>query len=294
MQSFDDRLLRVGVEVKDQLRWYEGLQIKATISKLSSSTQNEATVEITNIAKEYRDYILTETTPFNANRVRKKIIIEAGRASYGYHRLFVGDITETNVTQPPDIGIQIKAKSGQWDKGNIVSKSTAAQTAMSVLAASIAKDMGLSLVFEATDKNISNYYFVGAAIKQVEKLAEMGRVNAYVDDNNLVVKDTGEPLKQTTQVLSMASGLIGLPQGSEQGVKVTYLFEPSTRLGGKLTLKSEINPGLNGDYVIYKLGYELTNRDEPFYVTAECTLQGRGQPAKGAKSKIKAKVAKAK
>lgn len=289
MQSFDARLLRVGVEVKDQLRWYEGLQIKASVTKLASSTQNEATVEITNIAKEVRDYIMTETTPFNANRVRKRIIVEAGRASYGYHRLFVGDITEVQISQPPDISIQIKAKSSQWEKGNVVSKSTAAQTRMSVLAASIAKDMGLSLIFEATDKNISNYYFVGAAIKQVEKLAEMGRVNAYVDDNNLIVKDTGEPLKQVTRVLSMESGLIGIPQGSEQGVKVTYLFEPTTRLGGGLTLKSFSNPGLDGEYIIYKLGYELSNRDEPFYVTAEASLKGRGQPVKNSKSKAKAK-----
>lgn len=292
MQTFDARLLRIGVEVKDQLRWYEGLQIKASISKLANPTQNEATIEITNIAKEVRDYIVSETTPFNANRVRKRVIIEAGRASYGYHRLFIGDITETNATQPPDIAVKIKAKSSQWDKGNIVSKSTAAQTSMSVLAGGIAKDMGLSLIFEATDKNISNYYFVGAAIKQVEKLAEMGNVNAYIDDNNLIVKDIGEALRQSTHVLSMDSGLIGIPQSSEQGVKVTYLFEPTTRLGGQLTLQSYLNPGLDGDYVIYKLGYELSNRDEPFYITAETYLKGRNQPTKNAKSKVKAKVSK--
>lgn len=286
MDSFDARLLRVGVEVKDQLRWYEGLQINASITKTATATQNEATVKITNIAKEFRDYILTETTPFNTNRVRKRIIIEAGRASYGYHRLFTGDITEAEASQPPDIAVTLKAKASQWDKGNIVSKSTAAQTRMSVLAASIAADMGLSLVFEATDKNISNYYFVGSAIKQVEKLAEMGQVNAYVDDDSLVVKDRGAALAQRTHILSMESGMIGTPQGSEQGVKVAYLFEPSSRLGGQLTLRSMLNPGLDGDYIIYKLNYELSNRDEPFYVSAEATLKGRGMPA-GKKTKAK-------
>ena len=43
-----------------------------------------------------RNYILTETSPFNKNKTPKKLIIEAGRVSTGTARLFVGDITASS------------------------------------------------------------------------------------------------------------------------------------------------------------------------------------------------------
>lgn len=287
--SFDDRLLRVGVEVQNQIRWYEGLQIAAQISKAAGPTQNDSTVRITNINKETRDYILTETTPFNENRVRKRLIVEAGRKSTGYFRLFEGDIVSVTASQPPDIMLTFKAKTGQWDKGNIVSKSNAAQTQLSVIAADAAKSMGLSLVFEATDKQIGSYYFVGAASKQVDKLAEAGGVTAYVDDGNLIVKDMGEPLRQTSHVLSLETGLIGIPEPSEQGIKCRYMLDPSSKLGGEFTLKSVMNPGLDGEYIIYKLAYEVSNRDEPFYTIVEAYKKGRNKPPAKGTSKVKGK-----
>src|SRR5574340_62173 len=104
MTVIDQRILRVGIEVSGEIQWYEGLRITASGSKVVSDTQNECDVTIYNLSRAVRNYILTETSPFNKNRTPKKLIIEAGRVSTGTARLFVGDITSSSPTQPPDIG----------------------------------------------------------------------------------------------------------------------------------------------------------------------------------------------
>jgi len=272
--ALDQRIVRVGIEVNGQLRMYDGLWVSATGTKFANPLQNECEVKIANLAKEVRDFILTETSPFNANRTPKRLVVEAGRQSTGTFRVFEGDITEASPSQAPDIVLTIKAKTGQFAKGTIVSKSEAPLVLLSKVAGGVASDLALSLVFEAKDRNISNYSFTGAALKQVEKLSQAGNVNAYIDDAKLVVKDYNAPLQGVTHTLSEASGLIGIPEITEQGVRVRYLLDPKAQLGGELRLESKLNPAASGDYVIFALSFEISNRDVQFYTIAECKRKG--------------------
>lgn len=274
MASLDPRILRIGVEVNGQLRTYDNLWMTATGTKFANPLQNECEVRITNLSREVRDYLLTETSPFNQNKTPKRIIIDAGRVSTGTFRLFEGDIVECQPTQAPDITLILKAKTGNFSKGKIVAKSQAAQTKLSRIAQEVAGDLNLSLQFEAQDKNIANYSFNGAALKQVDKLSEAGAVNAFVDDKVLVVKDYNVPLRNVSHVLSAETGLVGLPELTEQGIKVKYMLEPKTRLGGLLTVRSVVNPAVSGEYVTYKLGFEVANRDTPFYWIVEAKRRG--------------------
>jgi len=274
MPSFDPRILRIGIEVDGQLRTYDGLWATANIQKFANPLQNEAEVKIANLSRDVRDYLLTETSPFNQSKKPRRIIVEAGRDSIGAFRIFSGDITECSPSQPPDITLTIKAKTKQADKGLVVSVSQGAQEKLSVIAKGVAASLGLSLVFEAQDKMVSNYSFTGGALKQVSKLGDTGNVNAYVDDDRLIVKDYNVPLAQATHVLSKSSGLVGIPETTEQGVKVKYLLDPRSQLGGELELETEIYKAINGKYVIYKLSYELASRDTAWYCVAECKRKG--------------------
>ena len=274
MADLDLRLLRVGIEVSGEIRLYDGLWVSASGTKFANPLQNEAEVRISNLAKDVRDYLLTETSPFNANKTPKRIFVEAGRVSTGYFRLFEGDITECVPSQAPDITLTLKAKTKQFSKGDIVAKSEAAQAPLSRIAQNAASTLGLSLIFEATDKNISNYNFTGSALKEVEKISDVGGVNAYVDDTVLVVKNYNAPLRQAAHTLSESTGMIGQPELTEQGVRVSFLLDPNAKLGGELVLESKTNPAVSGRYVIYKLSFDVTNRDNAFYSIAECKRLG--------------------
>lgn len=271
MEALDPRLVRVGIQIgSNSVKWYDKLAITASGTKYGNSNQNECEVSITNMDKATRDYILTETSPFNKNRTTKKLIVEAGRVSYGLSRIFVGDITNCTITQPPDITLKLKALTGNHQSGNVIGRNQAATASLKQISKGVADDLGLSLDFQATDKSISNYSFSGGALKQVNKLGETGLVDAYVDDDTLVVKDMNVPLTGKLRVLNLDTGMIGIPELTEHGIAVKFLLDNQTTLGSALDITSILNPSLNGQYVIYKLGFDIANRDTPFYFTAEC------------------------
>lgn len=271
MTVIDQRILRVGIEVSGQINWYEGLAITASGSKSVSDTQNTCDVTITNLSRDVRNYILTETSPFNKNRTPKKLIVEAGRVSTGTARLFVGNITRSSPTQPPDIGLDLTAQTGAFKKGELVARSAAAKDQLSAIAGRVGQDLEASVVFEAQDKLIANYSFNGGALRQVNALAEAGGVDAYLDDETLVVKDRGKPLKNRVKIIDNTTGMIGIPEATERGVSVKILFDLQTELGNQIDLTSELNPALNGSYTIYKVDFDLASRDTPWYLNLEAS-----------------------
>lgn len=269
MAELDPRLMRVGIEIDGRIKWYaQDFAITASGTKYANPLQNECEVKITNVDKATRDYLLTETSPLNKNRTPKKLMVEAGRVSTGLALVYEGDITSAVGSQPPDIQVTIKAKTGDFQKGNVISRSNA-QTPLSNIAQNVANDLGLKLDFQAKEKQIANYSHSGAALKQVDRLGTTGAVNAYINNGTLVVKDLNIPLQGRTRVLNIDTGMIGIPEFTEQGIKVKMLFDNQTDLGYGLDITSIMNPAANGIYSVYKMQFELTSRDTPFYLIAE-------------------------
>lgn len=267
--AVDLRLLRIGIEVNGELRYYDDLAITASGQKFANAKQGECNITIANLRKDVRDFILTESSPFNRNRSRKSVIVEAGRASYGTSIVYRGDIERATVSQAPDNIITLKCLTGQFMKGSIVGISGASSEALSSLSQRVANANDLLLRFEGTEKQVANYSFTGSALKSINELSLAANSDAYVDDNELVVKDFDKPIVGSTIVLSKDSGMVGIPQLTEQGVTVTFFYTPAARLGGQIDLTSDQYPAVNGRYVIYKLKFNLANRDTPFYYIAE-------------------------
>lgn len=276
MADLDRRIIQVELEVPGGKKRYEGMAVEFTVTKTAGTVMNEAEIKIANLAKDVRDYLVTETSPLRRPRQRKSIALFAGYESMGVTRRFVGDITSATVSQPPDIWLTMKARTGAFSKGNILSRSAPARSNLSVLAGNVARDLGLVLEFEATDKGIANYSFTGSALHQVNKLADAGLVDAFVDDDRLVVKDRGKGLTGRRRKLSRATGMIGLPEVDEKGVKVKMLLDPYTTLGSEIEIESELNPAANGVFTIYKMRENCALRNTQFYLEVEASRRGLG------------------
>lgn len=278
--TLDPRMIRVGIEVDGEVKVYdETFDVTVSGEKFASAQQNTCEITISNLTKSARNYILTETSPFNANRTPKRLYVDAGRVSTGLSRLFVGEIVSSTPSQPPDIALTIKALTGNYAKGLVIARSGLTQEPLAAIAGRVAADLGLKLDFLATDKQIGNWSFNGPALRQVNNLELAGGVDAYIDDTTLIIKDRGDPLPERTKVLSSASGMVGVPEATERGVRVSFFLDQDTVLGGALELESELNPPLTGNYTIFKLGFEAASRDTPFYWTAEASRNGYTPPA---------------
>lgn len=269
--QLDLRRIRIGIEILGRINWYEGLRVKVSGTKYANPTQNDCTVTVTGLNMATRDFLLTETSPFNQNRTPKRLIVEVGRVDTGLFQLFVGDIVSAEPGPPPELDLTIKAKTQNAQSGNVISTSAGALIALSELAKRVASDLGLSLDFQAQEKNISNYTHSGSALAQVKRLQEMGGVSAFIDDNLLIVKDASSALANRVRVLSKDTGMVGIPKGTERGVNVQFLIDPETALGGALRIQSELNKALNGDYIIEQLAFDAQSHDTPFFYTAQAT-----------------------
>ncbi|MDY4380338.1 hypothetical protein SOV92_21460 [Pectobacterium brasiliense] len=277
MNEIDPRLIRCEIEIDGRMHIFTDLYISATGSKTANTLQNECTIKIGNLKKTTRDYLITETSPYNWPRKRKRVVLYAGRRSYGTFKMFEGDIIGCTPSQPPDVMLTMKARTGVFFMTDMISGSYASTVPLTKIAGDTAASMDLTLDFQAQDKQVSNYNYTGAKLKQVDRLATAGSYNAYIDDDRLVVKNRDEPLKNSSVSLNKHSGLIGIPEVTEQGIKVKYLLDPSSRPGARLTIESDMNPAANGTFVIFKLDFDISNRDTPWYHTAECRREGMWQ-----------------
>lgn len=275
MSKVDPRRIRIGIEVSGRINWYEGegMYIRVTGTKYANALKNDATAVIKGLSEPVRDFILTETSPFNSNKSPKRLMVEVGRVSTGLFRIFTGDITSADPSSPPDVDINIKAKTQSTQDGNVIAVQGSEKASLSSISQRVADELGVGLEFQATDKLIANFSFTGAALKMVNLLQDAGGVRAFVDDETLIVKDRDKAVLGRLKVLNMNSGLVGIPKGTEKGVDVTFLIDSESLLGGMLQLESKFNKALNGNYIIDQLKFDVSTHDDPFFYTATCTRQ---------------------
>lgn len=272
--SFDPRIVKLSIEVNGKIKTYQDLFISAVGVKYGNPLQNEAEITIYNLDRETQDYILSETTPYNSNFTPKSVILEAGRESYGTTVIYYGNIIMVNPTQPPDIGIILRCLTGNFLKSTILTRTQPGTIPLETIANAIAEDIQVSLEFQATNKMIANHNYSGSALQQLEVLASYGLLNVFVDDDKMVVKNANDILQGNLRDLSSSTGLIGIPEFIERGVRVKFFIDNKTRLGGGINLRSELYPAVNGVYVIYQLAFVITNRLTPFYYIADCAWVG--------------------
>jgi len=272
--SLDERLVTLSIEVNGKIKTYQDLYIAASGVKYANPLQNEAEIVIYNLDKATQDYILTETSLYNANFSPKAIILKAGRKSYGTSVIYRGNIVYSSVSQPPDVGVTLKCLTGNFLKAGIIARNQPGLATVEQISRAIAQDTGLRLEFLALDKEVSNYAYAGDALGQVVALAALGQINAFVDDDTLVVKNVNGFRNGPVRQLSAATGMIGIPQFTERGVRVKFFIDNKTVLGGALQVQSDIYPAANGIYVIYQLAFQVTNRQVPFYYIADCARIG--------------------
>jgi hypothetical protein len=266
--ELDPRLLEVTIQVGNDFKTYSNLYIQASGTKYANSLQNECEVQIWNLDRNTQNQIITEANPSNLNRVPKILIIRAGRKSYGVTQIYSGNIVTAIPGSPPDISLNLKCQSGLFLNGQISSVSLP-QTNFKQICQNVATGLNSALNFQANDKTISNYNFSGAIGKQVDLLGKLGDADAFVDDDVLVIKNRNQPLPGRVKLVSIGTGMLDKPELTVFGIKVKYLLDNQTQLGGVIQVRSITNPTANGDYTIYKLSFSVANRDTPFYYIAE-------------------------
>lgn len=276
--AFDPRLVEVSIVLPTgTINLGSGCEIYASGKKYASALMNECHVNIFNLSRDVRNNILSQTSPLKLGQNQTVMLtLDVGRESTGAFRFFEGNVVSANVSQPPDIGIALTSLTANFAAGVVSGVAQSATVPLSKIAKDIALRQGLDLYFQVKeDKMIDNYTHNGSISKEIGKLNVMGNVVAFVDNNTLVVIDSNTPIDTSPVIISASTGMVGVPQVTEYGVLVKMMINNAIKLGGPVTVKSDINPTANGDYFVTSIDFEIASREQPFWYVLGCQTTSR-------------------
>lgn len=282
----DERICYIQIQTPDGDKEIHNLAIKGRITRKLSETGSNCDISIANLSREDVEYLTTYTSPYVDQSKKKKINVYAGYKSTGVGMIFSGDIYSALPAGLPDTWLNIKAKTNYFEQQNIITISGGISTTKD-LALTIAGELGYELNWQSkSQKVIDAFNFSGARAKLLNKLNQLDNFRAFIDNNILhcIDKDEEPPETKnqtnnnssqigsstkesgTIKIITQNSGLIGIPQPDEYGVKIKVLLDPSIALGDWFKLESLRLPIVNGFYQVYEMTYDFATREPQYYL----------------------------
>lgn len=279
----DKRICYVQIQTPSGDKEIHNIALKGKITCKMSETGSTSKISIANLSREDVEYLTTYTSPYIDQSKRKRINIFAGYESTGVGQIFSGDIYSALPDGLPDTWLNIEAKTEYYNQQDIITFQHS-NISTKNLAQNIASELKVDLVWRSSStKTIDCFNFAGAKAKLIDRLNKVAFVRAFVQNNTLFVVDTNEepPIETETKkevkgsskktpgtikLISAESGMIGLPQPDEQGIKVKVLLDPALKLADWIKVESQQLPIVNGLYQIYEMSYDFATRDPQYYI----------------------------
>ena len=243
---------------KKELKRLDGLAIKGRVSRQAGSTTATAKISIANLTQSDLTYLTTYTSPYVKPKTKKMINIYAGYENTGWGRIFSGDIITAIPDGKPDTWLNIDAKSLYYQNRIPLSYGVSNITTKE-LGQSISETLNLDFEWQATSqKTIDLFNFAGSKAQLIKEFNKLDNIKMFEDNGKLkVVDNIVKRPENTAKIISKDTGMVGIPQPDQFGVKVRTLLYPSLFCGDWFNLQSVILPGLNGFYWIYNLDFIL-------------------------------------
>lgn len=284
-----ERILTVTLDMPNgQVVLDQTLELRVRIRKDALAIQNTCSIEVINLSRTLRESLLSTFTAWNKRNLETgqpgyqqtyvNVTIQAGYRAASQDTtttVFVGQVALCSPTEmPPNIGVRLECYSQQLSKLQWITDPAPTKTTFKAYVMWAAKQMGVDKVVCETsydntpiDNPGANVHVASDLIIDIQN-AYRPNVVAFIDDNTLYVKDVNKIIS-TAQIITV-SEFIGTPMWNEWGVEFRSLFDARLSLAGAATLKSEMNPSLNQTFVISGMEYDLTSRDNAFYVHVNC------------------------
>ncbi len=269
------RLVRVGIQIDGEFIYFTDLDMRIQGQKWAGPTWGSCTIKISNLTVDQQNKIMTTATPFIKTGRPINVTVDVGREKSGYFSLFQGQCFSSNITQPPDIGITLRSVTQNFQASLMQVVSQNSSSTLKSIAQTIATKNGWKLdATRVTDRQIANFGFIGSGQKLLNKLSDFGAVRVYLDDatQTLVLTDPDKARQGAIFQLSQQTGMVGVPQATQNGCIVQCLVQPEINIGQGISVFSAVNKSVNSsNYYISQIAYDIANRDNPFYYTITCT-----------------------
>lgn len=175
---------------------------------------------------------------------KNTITITAGDEGGQMTTVFVGTILDAyaDYGSAPNVPFIFECRSGAVEQAiPYPASSYTGSTDVSVILSAIAKRVGWGFENNGVNVKLSNPYYSGSAMDQVRRVAEAARINASLINKVLCIWPRfGARAAGGIPLISPATGMIGYPSFTQQGILVKTLFDPRINFGGQVKVESSI------------------------------------------------------
>lgn len=153
----------------------------------------------------------------------------------------------------------------------------------------IATSLGLNFENNGVQVRLSSPYLAGNARDQWRDLAEHANILSTVENGTLAIWNKGSARGGVIPLISPASGLIGYPTQSDQGITFRTLYNPNIKFGGYIQMQSakdpatgmSVLPAADGQWWVNRIVHDLSSQlPNGSWFTDISAVRNSGTPAK--------------
>ncbi len=265
--SFTKRKIELAFQLMDGTRFagtnsniitLSGLRCSVSIVKSGGAGMTTTQLRVFGLSPSLMAQLGTYGAPPDA-ATSTVVQVSAGDDEAGLAVVAVGNIQSAmaDYAQAPEVAFSITAFTGLVDAikpAKPTSINGGADCARIV--ESLAKIMGYQFENNGVNVRVSHPYLSGSARMQVQEIAEAGEFNWVIDHKTLAIWPKNGFRAGVPVVFSPATGMVGFPTFTTQGVIVKALLNPAVKYGQQIKVESSLQPAC-GLWNVINLSYEL-------------------------------------
>lgn len=192
--------------------------------------------------------------------VFNSLIIEQN-SGQGWTQVFSGMITDAQprYRSQPNVFFDIQALTGyQHQIAPVPPISFRGTVPVDTIAKQLASAMDYSYINAGVTANVTNGYFPGTNMDQLNRLCQMSRTQYVIAGDTLYIYPNGQFVPSIPMLqLSPQSGLDGYPELEKFGLVITSLFNPTLAAGGRVQVVGSDVPNANGIWSPFMVDHAL-------------------------------------
>ena len=257
----------------------EGLRASASVTKAGGVSMAQATIRVYGLTLDLMNQLSTLGKPLVTAR-NNRIAVAASSDDEPAATVFQGIISDAwvDMAGAPDGVFEVSAHTGLIEALKPVEPISFPGSAdVATIMAGLATKMGYMFENTGVTAQLSNPYFPGTARMQAEACARAAGINWILDNQTLAIWPKDSARGALAPLISPATGLVGYPAHTANGISLTTLYNPAIVFGARVQVDSVLKPAV-GVWTVFKVAHDLESEtpDGQWFTHLDCALPGQG------------------
>lgn len=253
-----------------------GLRAHVTVLKNGFPAMNSAEMRIYGLTEDIMNQLTTLGSPRPMAR-DNTVTVYAGDNQNGLSVVYQGTVQDAwqNFDSQPDTFLEVQSFTSTFIATKAATPISVSGSAdVATMFASLAQQAGRAFENSGVQVTLSNPYFSGTALQQAHDLARAANIEFHDDGTTFAIWPKNSTRGGVIPLISPASGLVGYPQYTSQGIRLRTIYNPNIKFGGKIKLESGIKAAC-GIWYVGKVSYNLAARitNGPWFTEFDCNRE---------------------